>query len=91
MIPKYDIQVSVGFDAYNSNEPAGQISLDRVFIERELRASYRHLSSLTVVGDSMEPTLRNNDVIIIDNNPQDISLHENIKILGRVVCCLRKI
>lgn len=132
MIPKYDIQASAGYGAYNSNEPVGQISLDRVFIEKELRASYRHLTSITVVGDSMEPTLRNGDVVIVDNSqtggdgifivragevlyikrvqiffdkgimrltsdngfyePMELDVKtENVKVVGRVVCCLRKI
>ncbi|WP_366042984.1 S24 family peptidase [Seleniivibrio sp.] len=125
-------QASAGYGAYNSNEPVGQISLDRVFIEKGLRANYKLLASITVVGDSMEPTLRNGDVVIVDNSqtggdgifivragevlyikrvqiffdkgimrltsdngfyePMELDVKtDNVKVVGRVICCLRKI
>lgn len=130
-IPKYDMLASAGYGAYNSNAQIGTMMLDRRYVEKELNANPRTLTALGVAGDSMEPTLRNGDVVLVDNSqksgdgifiiqvddilyikrvqtlfnkgiirltsdngfyaPMDIDAKvDNVNILGRVVCSLRK-
>lgn len=67
-IPKYDITASAGYGAYNSNEPLELISLDKEYVTKELKANYKALSAISVEGDSMEPTLRHGDVVLVDNS-----------------------
>lgn len=67
-IPKLDIGASAGPGALNDGELlAGKIGFDEKWL-RKLVSDPSRLSLIRVEGDSMSPTLNNNDDIMVDSN-----------------------
>tara|TARA_R100001369_G_scaffold91578_1_gene133240 strand:- start:626 stop:1318 length:693 start_codon:yes stop_codon:yes gene_type:complete len=65
-IPKFTVSASAGNGVENTSEDAsGQLAFDRRWLRQRGLKSDR-LAIITVSGDSMEPKLRNQDLILVD-------------------------
>ncbi|WP_307136685.1 XRE family transcriptional regulator [Pseudoroseomonas cervicalis] len=69
-LPVYDVAVSAGPGAFNSDhaEPEGWYLLGLEHIRRVTRARFEDLALVRVSGDSMSPTLLNDDQILVDRS-----------------------
>lgn len=74
-IPRYRVQLSGGDGASPfDDEPVDLIPFTREFLERRLdRASGAGLVMLEAVGDSMEPTISNGDLVMVDLQDSSLS------------------
>ncbi len=67
LVPLYDVQASAGHGAVVESERISDyLAFKRDWLWRELRASEQDLYLLEVDGESMEPTLRPGDIILVD-------------------------
>lgn len=71
-IPKFTVSASAGNGAINHTEgSAGHYAFSRRWIERRgLRSD--SLAVITVTGDSMEPKLRDNDLILVNRDETSV-------------------
>lgn len=78
-IQKLDLSLSMGpgtlIDGYVESE---LVSFDLGFVRQFSRAPSDRLRIVTGVGDSMEPTLFRNDLIVIDTNDRRLSKQDGI-------------
>jgi phage repressor protein C with HTH and peptisase S24 domain len=76
-VPLYDVSSATGQGAFVNAEPTTEaLAFRREWLRSRIAASPRDLSLLNVRGDSMEPTLRDGDVIMI--NRADTAVGEGI-------------
>ena len=68
-IPYHDVEVSAGFGAFPSGEErsTGTIALPKALLKMN-HLGNRVLSAIQVCGDSMEPTLIDGSIIVIDQS-----------------------
>ena len=68
LIPRYDVAASAGGGAVVADEGIVEhLAFDRAWLRRELGADPRDLYLIEVQGESMEPTLRPGDLILVDH------------------------
>ncbi|ABW26326.1 S24 family peptidase [Acaryochloris marina] len=69
-IPLYDVRAGAGegMIAEDKEQIEELMAFSRSWIRSELRTSPAHLSLIHVSGDSMEPTLRPGDVVLVDQH-----------------------
>lgn len=66
LVPLYDVRVSAGHGAFNGTENVlTQLAFTRYWLNK-LGLHAAHLAAVRVDGDSMEPTIRSGDVLLID-------------------------
>ena len=67
-IPVYEQDVSAGFGVIVEYEPvvAALVPYDADWLRERVGVSAKHLAMIRVVGDSMSPTICNNDYVMID-------------------------
>ncbi len=66
-IPLYDVRAAAGHGALPAETPHSDVlHFNEAWIRQELRASPEDLYLIYVDGESMEPTLRSGDVILLD-------------------------
>ncbi len=66
-VPLYDVRAAAGFGAFIEDQPAKEaLAFRRDWIQRQLGVPERGLSLIYVAGDSMEPTLSDGDVIMVN-------------------------
>lgn len=70
LIPLYDVRAGAGDGAIVDDDEVIEelIAFSRSWLRGELRANPAHLSLIYVSGDSMEPTLRPGDVVLVDHS-----------------------
>lgn len=67
MIPLYDVSASAGGGSVVEYEPIiDQLAFPRDYLRKITRSNPRDLAIISVKGDSMEPTLRDDDVVMLD-------------------------
>jgi len=67
LVPLYDVRAAAGHGAVVENEQViDYLAFNRKWLWQELHASTQDLYLIEVDGESMEPTLRPGDVILID-------------------------
>lgn len=68
MIDVYDVHASAGYGALvaDHEEVIDRLSFPPEYLSRITKTAPRHLAIIGVKGDSMEPTLRDDDVVMID-------------------------
>lgn len=67
MVPRYDVRASAGYGAIiNSEQVVDYLAFKREWVVNDLRAEAPNLALITADGDSMEPTIRNGDLLLVD-------------------------
>lgn len=67
LVPLYDVRAAAGYGAELAGEQVmDALAFSRRWIHRELHASPADLYLIYVDGESMEPTLRAGDIILVD-------------------------
>ncbi|MBF0238920.1 MAG: helix-turn-helix transcriptional regulator [SAR324 cluster bacterium] len=70
-VPRYNVKASAGYGSViNSEHIVDYLAFKRGWIQSDLRVDPMGLALLTVQGDSMEPTIREGDLLLVD-------LHQN--------------
>ncbi len=69
MIPLYDVAASAGSGSNVEYEPIiDQLAFPRDYLRKITKSNPRNLAIISVKGDSMEPTLRDDDVVMLDTS-----------------------
>lgn len=72
-VPRYDVSGSMGHGAgVRSGQIVDHLAFKSEWVKFELGAQPKDLMLISAVGDSMEPTLRAGDLLLIDRNAQHI-------------------
>lgn len=67
MVPRYDVRASAGYGAIiNSEQVVDYLAFKKDWVQSDLRAEAPNLALITADGDSMEPTIRNGDLLLVD-------------------------
>ena len=76
VLPSFDLKAAAGPGRYlEAQQRVGSVQVCQDIVKRILRNSGAALASLalvTVAGDSMEPTIRDGDIVVIDRSVQTI-------------------
>lgn len=81
-IPVLDVDASAGFGAIAESEAAHtRFGFDERWLGRLTRAKSASLSIIHVHGESMEPTLRDGDEVLVDASDQGARLRDGIYVL----------
>ncbi len=69
-----DIYASAGGGAYNYDENSQYINVDEKILEKlnYTDKDAKHIEAINVIGESMEPTLKEGSVVFVDKNKKDI-------------------
>ena len=82
LIPRYDIEVSAGYGRINYEEaPLGHMAFRQEWLQR-IRVNQDHLCVFTARGDSMEPTLNDGDIVLVDTRRVDQIRDSGIYVIG---------
>lgn len=82
-IPLYDVEAAAGHGSLADNEAiTSHLAFKKSFINADLRASERDLALITVKGDSMDPTLKSGDTIMINQALVDDRLQDGLYVLN---------
>ena len=74
-VPEYDVRLSAGGGALIEREnQSGVWQFSRAYLVDELRLRPQDLAIVEVQGDSMEPTLRTGDRVLIDHSSRNPAL-----------------
>lgn len=66
-VPRYDVKASAGHGSLiHSEQIVDHLAFKKSWVRLELGCAEKDLALITVKGDSMEPTLSPNDLILID-------------------------
>jgi phage repressor protein C with HTH and peptisase S24 domain len=67
LVPRYDVKCAAGHGAaIHSEQIVDYLAFRSDWVQNTLRVSRRDLVLITVRGDSMEPTLSNDDLVLVD-------------------------
>ena len=67
MVPRYDVRASAGHGAIiNSEQVVDYLAFKKEWVHNNLRAEASNLALITADGDSMEPVIKNGDLLLID-------------------------
>ncbi len=84
LVPKLDVKVSAGHGAVADIEVRlGQYGFDRAWLKRMSGGNSENLSIVRVSGDSMAPTLKDGDDILVDQSPENAKVRDGIYVLLR--------
>lgn len=69
MVPVYDVQASAGFGALvDYEEQTHSLAFPPDYLKRLTSSSPKNLVIISTRGDSMEPTLLDNDIVLVDTS-----------------------
>ncbi len=78
-VPRYDVQASAGHGAINENEAVvDHLAFKQDWVKTKLGADPKALALITAKGDSMEPTIEEDDLLLINtavNEVQDDGIY----------------
>lgn len=81
-VPVLDVEASAGFGAIAQSETAHtRFGFDERWLGKRTRAKGPSLSIIHVHGESMEPTLRDGDEVLVDSSDQGARLRDGIYVL----------
>lgn len=73
LVPVYDVAASAGFGMVNEYEPqTHSLAFPPDYLRRLTSSSPRHLAIISVKGDSMEPTLLDDDIVLLDTSKTNL-------------------
>lgn len=73
MVPRYNVEASAGPGALADEENIlDHMAFQEGWVRRTLRADPRKLALISAVGDSMEPTIRAGDLLLIDTGVNEV-------------------
>jgi phage repressor protein C with HTH and peptisase S24 domain len=73
LIPRYDVRASAGAgQAVEQEQQVGYMAFEQDFARTVLRRPTQHLVTLRAEGDSMEPTIRDGDVLVVDTSVTEV-------------------
>ncbi len=67
-----DIYASAGGGAFNYDEESEYINIDKKILEHLGINSTKDIEAINVIGESMEPTLKDGSVVFVDKNDKNI-------------------
>lgn len=74
LVPVYNVQASAGYGALVDEEyVVQQLAFPPDYLRRITKTSPKHLKIIGVKGDSMAPTLKDDDVVMVDTTKRDLS------------------
>lgn len=74
LVPRYDVRASAGHgEMVHSEQIVDHLAFRKSWVRSELGCTEKDLALITVKGGSMEPTLSQNDLILIDMSKNLIS------------------
>lgn len=74
-VPEYDVRASMGDGFVVDRETVkGKWTFSRSYLVDELRLDLRGLVVIEVIGDSMEPTLKSGDRVLVDTSDRRIGI-----------------
>ncbi|MFP4273374.1 MAG: XRE family transcriptional regulator [Halothiobacillaceae bacterium] len=91
-LPLYDVHAAAGDGRYNDQERIkSQLAFRRDWIHNELHANPAHLHLIYVSGQSMEPLLKEGDVVMVDSSGEGAIRADGIYVirLGAALLCKR--
>ncbi|MDT8446173.1 MAG: S24 family peptidase [bacterium] len=72
-VPHYQISASAGFGSeIDSEQIIDHLAFHKDWVRNHLRVSVDGLALINVIGDSMTPTLHNNDLILVDMAQREV-------------------
>jgi len=82
VVPLYDVRAAAGHGAVVGKEQAtGTVTFKRQWIHQELHANPSDLCLINVDGESMEPTLRHGDMILLDRRKAQVVPYDGIYVI----------
>lgn len=73
LVPRYDVRGSMGNgQVIHSEQIVDHLAFRADWVRTELGTSPNNLALISAVGDSMEPTLRAHDLLLIDRSVQSV-------------------
>lgn len=73
LVPRYSVEASAGPGALTSEENViDHMAFQEGWVRRVLRADPRKLALISAVGDSMEPTIRAGDLLLVDTGVNEV-------------------
>jgi phage repressor protein C with HTH and peptisase S24 domain len=80
-IPRYDARASAGRGGPDETGPLVEnVAFPAAFLAEQLRRDPRHLALLECIGDSMDPTLHDGDLLLVDTSARH-------PVTGRIYVC----
>ena len=74
LVPVYDVSASAGYGAINEYEPqTHSLAFPPDYLKRLTTSSPQNLAIISVKGDSMEPTLLDDDIVLLDTSKTNLS------------------
>lgn len=81
-IPRYNIQASAGFGALAEHAQVVEyLAFDLDFVRNRLRRDPKRLVLIEARGDSMEPTIRDGDILTVDITPDQPLQHAQLYVI----------
>lgn len=73
LVPRYDVAASMGNGTViHSEQIVDHLAFREEWVRTELGTNPKHLVLVSAIGDSMEPTLRAGDLLLIDRNSEGV-------------------
>lgn len=73
LVPRYDVAASMGNGAViHSEQVVDHLAFRDEWVRTELGTNPKNLVLITAIGDSMEPTLRAGDLLLIDRSSAEV-------------------
>jgi len=81
-IPRFNIQASAGGGALAEHAQVVEyLAFDVDFLRTRLRRDPKHLVLIEARGDSMEPTIRDGDILTVDIGPDQAVQHSQVHVI----------
>jgi len=73
LVPRYDVAASMGNGSViHSEQVVDHLAFRAEWVRTELGTSPRHLILISAIGDSMEPSLRAGDLLLVDRSVEHV-------------------
>lgn len=73
LVPRYDVQASAGGGAFvHSEQIVDHLAFKTIWVKKEMGLDPNHLTLITAIGDSMEPTVKEGDLLLIDHRQNQV-------------------